>query len=474
MSFQNNGIWLTNSSGSLANGEMCYDSTTRIDQKRSHQWFTGPSEQELFTNKKQAVESTREVTEPVTVDGFWRDGSNSQSEGQTGDRLFAPKPVRLEDPLSLNTGLRKVKVNEVTIPDNCFPEFMGNTIFQRSGSNMYSEPTNNTDANFMLNNQYYNGIDNNLLSIGFNGGNYSSTHTVQYEKEASSNFVAISPNYGSKGHDNFFAVDPFSNRLNETFMTAGSTYNNNNNIQHDAPIVSLGSLYNKENSGLLSMVANSKNGEEATISFGGVEDSHEERDLSGRLISNYDLLANQSTGQNESALQLSANVVTAATSKTDGAQIKNKEQKTKKGLSNNFPTNVKSLLSTGILDGVPVKYVSWSREKNLRGVVKGTGYLCSCQDCKLTKAINAYEFERHAGCKTKHPNNHIYFENGKTIYAVVQELKSTPQERLFEVMQNITGSPIDQKNFDTWKSSYKAASRELQRIYGKDEMVVQS
>nr|GMD57411.1 uncharacterized protein LOC109187050 [Ipomoea batatas] len=65
-----------------------------------------------------------------------------------------------------------------------------------------------------------------------------------------------------------------------------------------------------------------------------------------------------------------------------------------------FPTNVKNLLSTGIFEGVPVKYVSWSRG-----------------------AVNAYEFEKHAGCDTKHPNNNIYFPSGKSLYSVVQELK---------------------------------------------------
>lgn len=72
----------------------------------------------------------------------------------------------------------------------------------------------------------------------------------------------------------------------------------------------------------------------------------------------------------------------------------------------------------------------------------------------IPQALNAYEFERHAGCKTKHPNNHIYFENGKTIYAVVQELKNTPQELLFDAIQNVTGSPINQKNFRIWKGDF--------------------
>jgi ribonuclease I len=67
------------------------------------------------------------------------------------------------------------------------------------------------------------------------------------------------------------------------------------------------------------------------------------------------------------------------------------------------------------------------------------------------QVLNAYEFERHANCKTKHPNNHIYFENGKTIYAVVQELKNTPQEMLFNAIETVTGSAINQKNFLSWK-----------------------
>lgn len=75
----------------------------------------------------------------------------------------------------------------------------------------------------------------------------------------------------------------------------------------------------------------------------------------------------------------------------------------------------------------------------------------SLTNTMFLQVINAYEFERHAGCKTKHPNNHIYFENGKTIYGVVQELRSTPQNMLFEVIQTITGSPINQKSFRVWK-----------------------
>lgn len=71
----------------------------------------------------------------------------------------------------------------------------------------------------------------------------------------------------------------------------------------------------------------------------------------------------------------------------------------------------------------------------------------------LCKVLNAYEFERHAGCKTKHPNNHIYFENGKTIYQIVQELRSTPESLLFDTIQTVFGAPINQKSFRIWKGN---------------------
>ncbi|KAG5610623.1 hypothetical protein H5410_021904, partial [Solanum commersonii] len=106
-----------------------------------------------------------------------------------------------------------------------------------------------------------------------------------------------------------------------------------------------------------------------------------------------------------------------------GVDSKNKVQ-------NTFPTNVKSLLSGGLLDGVPMMYISMSSEKKI--------------------LLSATEFERHAGCKSHHANNYIYFDNGRTIHVVVQNLKKTPREMLFEVIQKIVGSPIDPRNFQTF------------------------
>ncbi|PQQ00667.1 uncharacterized protein Pyn_36463 [Prunus yedoensis var. nudiflora] len=215
------------------------------------------------------------------------------------------------------------------------------------------------------------------------------------------------------------------------------------------------------------------------ISFGGFPD---EQDIIpvGRPVGNYDQLYHPDSVQTletscEKDLDVSnASVVdnTASVGKPRPESVsKNKPEikLSRKPAPNSFPSNVRSLISTGMLDGVPVKYVSLAREE-LRGIIKGVGYLCGCQSCNYAKVLNAYEFERHAGCKTKHPNNHIYFENGKTIYQIVQELRSTPESLLFDTLQTVFGAPINQKSFHSWKESFQAATRELQRIYGKEEL----
>ncbi|GER50576.1 acyl-CoA N-acyltransferase [Striga asiatica] len=124
-----------------------------------------------------------------------------------------------------------------------------------------------------------------------------------------------------------------------------------------------------------------------------------------------------------------------------------------------FPDNVKSLIVTGMLDGVEVKYVSFSSGEKLRGIIKDSGYQCGCESCNNSKTINAYEFEKHAGCKTSHPNNHIRFKNGKSIHEIVQVLKSTPDDMLCDTIQTVTGSPINQMAFLVWKESFEAGIR---------------
>ncbi|RAL46130.1 unnamed protein product [Cuscuta campestris] len=219
-----------------------------------------------------------------------------------------------------------------------------------------------------------------------------------------------------------------------------------------------------------------KKGDYSAFLFGGYQ---EEADINalGRPISSCEYIHNQSTAQSSKTelnkdldgSDFNATIIHPSQVTKPILKTKSYAKPAKKETPDSFPPNVRSLMSTGMLDGVPVKYVSVSGEE-LHGVIKGSRYLCSCQSCNYSKALNAYEFERHAGCKTKHPNSHIYFENGKTIYQIVQELRSTRESELFDAIQTVTGSPINQKAFKIWKESYQAATRELRRIYGKEEL----
>ncbi|XP_010529847.1 PREDICTED: uncharacterized protein LOC104806575 isoform X3 [Tarenaya hassleriana] len=127
----------------------------------------------------------------------------------------------------------------------------------------------------------------------------------------------------------------------------------------------------------------------------------------------------------------------------------------KKIASGNFPSNVKKLLSTGILEGARVKYISSPPVRELQGMIHTCGYLCGCTTCNFSKILSAYEFEQHAGAKTRHPNNHIFLENGRPIYNLIQELKTAPLDVLYEVIRNVAGSALNEKGFQTWKENFQ-------------------
>ncbi|KAL3358058.1 hypothetical protein AABB24_015282 [Solanum stoloniferum] len=431
--------------------------------------------------------------------------------------------------LGLNySGIRKVKVNQVKEAENFMPVSMGD-IYTRGISN--AMPTDHAfskaEDNCIAMGLSFNGGDEHLMSLGdtFNREDNSFISMGQPFNKVDSNEISVGHSFKEssllsmshpfcKDESNITILNQSFSREDDSTISVSHSFNDNNTAismgqqfsNDDSNITSVGQTINKmadtnppmshcyskvddnaisvsqtyskvENNNL-SMSQSFGNGESNIISFGGFNDD-DDINSSGRLICSYDLLMSQSSGQQSDIVagkrlvESNADIVTSAAQMAGSKEFisKKEEQKaTKKPHSNSFPSNVRSLLSTGMLDGVPVKYIAWSREKELRGIIKGSGYLCGCQSCNFSKAINAYEFERHAGCKTKHPNNHIYFENGKTIYGIVQELRNTPHDLLFEVIQTITGSSINQKSFRIWKESFLAATRELQRIYGKDEV----
>ncbi|KZV26139.1 hypothetical protein F511_06306 [Dorcoceras hygrometricum] len=133
---------------------------------------------------------------------------------------------------------------------------------------------------------------------------------------------------------------------------------------------------------------------------------------------------------------------------------RNKEMKmSKKIIPENYPTNVKKLLSTKILEGARVKYVSISGKKEIPGIIKDCGYLCGCSLCNFSKVVSAYEFELHAGTKSRHPNNHIYLENGKPIYGIIEELRTASVSSLDDVLKAVAGSSVNEEYFQVWKAN---------------------
>ncbi|GAB2272475.1 hypothetical protein Dimus_007299 [Dionaea muscipula] len=134
----------------------------------------------------------------------------------------------------------------------------------------------------------------------------------------------------------------------------------------------------------------------------------------------------------------------------------------KKVVFDSYPSNVKKLLSTGILEGARVKYISATREKEIPGIISGSGYLCGCPTCNYSNVISAYEFELHAGgAKTRHPNNHIHLENGRPIYSIIEQLKTSPPGMLEEVVKDVAGSSFNEGSFNAWRElrQYRLLSR---------------
>lgn len=445
----NKGFWMPKGAGHLSDGDTTFDNPSRIEPKRSHQWFADVAEPGLFPNKKQAVHSTSSKSTSGISNAHgspWENTSSFHSvPNQFIDRLFGPETARPVNFTERNIspvgtdGSRSRDIDE---------QFGNDSSVDLSISNAIEDPETCLS---------YGGIRKvkvNQVRESDSSENASKGHS--YDREIDSNIPTVQ-DYDRGSDTSFMSIGAAYYKEDENDKLMGHTYNTGD---HDIP---MGHPYNK--------------GDANTISFGSYHDEPDNIPFA-RPISSYGLYQSSvQISDTESERELDASNANGTLSSAQLAKLrpesasKNKSEfkMSKKEAPNSFPSNVRTLISTGMLDGVPVKYVSLSREE-LHGIIKGSGYLCGCQSCNFNKVLNAYEFERHAGCKTKHPNNHIYFENGKTIYQIVQELRSTPESLLFNAIQTVTGSPINQKSFRIWKESFQAATRELKRIYGKEEL----
>ncbi|KAK8965472.1 hypothetical protein KSP40_PGU013816 [Platanthera guangdongensis] len=110
-----------------------------------------------------------------------------------------------------------------------------------------------------------------------------------------------------------------------------------------------------------------------------------------------------------------------------------------------LPSNIKDLLGTGLLEGLPVIYTSCPGKKvGLQGVIRGTGILCSCTSCRGATVVSIYQFEIHAGSTNKHPSKFIFFRNGKNLCEVLRSCIGVSLNMLEAVIQNAIG-PLSPK-----------------------------
>ncbi|KAJ6691477.1 ACYL-COA N-ACYLTRANSFERASE WITH RING/FYVE/PHD-TYPE ZINC FINGER DOMAIN-CONTAINING PROTEIN [Salix purpurea] len=118
-----------------------------------------------------------------------------------------------------------------------------------------------------------------------------------------------------------------------------------------------------------------------------------------------------------------------------------------------FPTKLKDLLDSGILEGQKVKYLRGPKvrgpgEKGLNGLVKDSGILCFCGDCKGKQVVTPTIFELHAGSANKRPPEYICLENGNTLRDVMNACKNSSLDTLDEAIRLSIGiTPSKKSNF---------------------------
>lgn len=410
--------------GCLNDGDMTYDNSSKIESKRAHQWLMdGPEvDVDLFPNpnKKQEVEAPNNLLSGMLSSSISSWGSPSSFHSLTGhftEQLFDPdaatmnfedeniSSVSIDNKLSAERkdnmdlfgsdssfglsmsstlqypqsvfnydGIRKVKVNEVKESENVV-SVPTNNPYDRGVSNTLSNPQaykghdnsvsmslsyNKGDANITLMDDTYGRTDNNLIPMG-----------QSYNKEDDS-CLPIHQTY--KGICNTISMDQGFSMFDSNVISIAQAYKkaDDNSMSRDHLFtkgddgshgtISVGHT-NRKGGNCMPFVSHPySKGESTIISFGGCDDDDT---TPSDIISSYDLLMGQAPSHKSEAVrekELVGSNSNLLPSTENVSKRKDEIKMSKKATSNNFPTNVRSLLSTGMLDGVSVKYKAWSRE----------------------------------------------------------------------------------------------------------------
>lgn len=347
------------SSAHVDNVDATLRNTARIEPKRSHQWFVDNSESELFSNKKQVLPTvSSKLSSGVSYAGVppWENTSSLQpSPNQFMDRLFGTETAS-----SINFAERNISSLGTD-------DLNG----RRKGTdNQFIEelPVGLSMAHDMVDSETcvsYVGIRKvkvNQVKDCDKGTNAPREHcsnsgeltAVQaFDKENETGFVSMGQTY---------------NKEHNSMMLIGHTYNTG-----DAHIRSSIPNYGRGEDNAITIGDTCRKGDTNIISFGGFPD---EQDIIpvGRPVGDYDPLYHQSSVTSETACEKALDASNAnavlntspvARPKTELVSKNKAECKTsRKEAPNSFPSNVRSLILTGMLDGVPVKYVSLARQVN--------------------------------------------------------------------------------------------------------------
>ncbi|PWA50094.1 hypothetical protein CTI12_AA476260 [Artemisia annua] len=338
MSFHDKGFWMGKGDGHITNREALVGNSSLVESKRSHQWFADATEAEFFPNKRQAIESPNDkpISEISTSHLSWDNVSALESSpSQFIDRLLG-SPVRMDN------GHVNRKIGH---------DQLGNgSLVGLSMSYSIEDPE---------------------TCVNYGGVRKVKVNQVKNtdSRASETNFITMGPNFGNEDG-------------NVTLM--GHSYSG----FHPAHTSTGDPAVEKDDENHISIIN--------SISFGGFHDEPEIDTLARPIdsyfvkpMNNYGASFDQSADKTLRSPKIKAmdasNLSTVGTAQ-QGVKSKSKSEpkQAKKEAPNSFPSNVRSLMATGILDGVPVKYVSVSREE-LRGIIKGSGYLCSCQSCNHSK-----------------------------------------------------------------------------------------
>ncbi|KAJ1397768.1 Zinc finger, PHD-type [Sesbania bispinosa] len=125
-----------------------------------------------------------------------------------------------------------------------------------------------------------------------------------------------------------------------------------------------------------------------------------------------------------------------------------------------FPSKLKDLLSSRILEGVPVSYIRSLKarkpgEAGLRGEIRGDGIVCYCESCNGVEVVTPTVFELHADSSNKRPPEYIYLENGITLRDIMNTCLNIPLDSLEEAVQKVLGG------FTMKKSSFCVNCRDV-------------